>query len=111
MGALTFGTLIATARKKKGLTQKSLASRIKRHEDEQESISAQYLNDIEHDRRNPPSEHIIGQLARELGLSKDRLCLMAGMLPAQDHETISGARPEVVESAWTAFRRKISQKS
>ena len=107
----SFGKLIVAARKKKGLSQKELASRIKKQENDQESISAQYLNDIEHDRRHPPSEHIIGQPARELGLSKDRLCLVAGTLPADDHETISSAQPDALESAWTAFRRQIRRKS
>ena len=103
----TFGALISAARKKKGLSQKELASRVKKQEKEEESISAQYLNDIEHDRRRPPSEHIIAQLATELGLSKERLCLIAGTLPARDQATISNAQPEIVESAWKAFRRNI----
>lgn len=107
----TFGGMIATARKKKGLSQRELASRLKKRDSDQESISAQYLNDIEHDRRNPPSEHFIGQLARELGIPKDRLCLIAGTLPEQDQETISNAPPEVIDSAWTAFRRDIRRKS
>jgi transcriptional regulator with XRE-family HTH domain len=103
----TFGSVISAARKKKGLSQKELASRIKKQESDRESISAQYLNDVEHDRRRPPSEHMIAQLAKELNLSKDRLCLVAGTLPAEDHQTISSAQPEIVESAWTAFRRQI----
>jgi transcriptional regulator with XRE-family HTH domain len=109
MGA-SFGSLISTARKRRKLSQRQLAALIMK-ENDREPISAQYLNDIEHDRRNPPSEYIIAQLARELGLSKDRLCLIAGTLPAEDHEIISSAQPEVVESAWTLFRRNIRRKS
>ena len=86
---MTFGELIVEARKKVGLSQKQLAERIKKEGGE--AISPQYLNDIERDRRNPPSEYLISQFAKELGLSKERLLavsgspglLVAGGLPQQ----------------------------
>ena len=53
----TFGTLISEARRAKGLSQKDLAAKVKKEDGQ--AISAQYLNDIEHDRRNPPSELLI----------------------------------------------------
>jgi transcriptional regulator with XRE-family HTH domain len=47
-----FGTLISEARRSKGLSQKDLAAKVKKEDGQ--AISPQYLNDIEHDRRNPP---------------------------------------------------------
>ena len=61
----TFGAILSEARKAKGMSQKELAAKV-RGEDGQ-AISPQYLNDIEHDRRNPPSEFLIGQIAELLG--------------------------------------------
>ena len=48
----TFGTIISEARAAKGMSQKDLAAQLKKEDGA--VISAQYLNDIEHDRRNPP---------------------------------------------------------
>ena len=95
---MTFGEIIAEARKRAGLSQKELASKIRKEDGE--PISAQYLNDIEHNRRNPPSEHFIFQFARVLSLPKDHLCLAAGMLPKDMHEKVSSAKPEKVEEAF-----------
>jgi transcriptional regulator with XRE-family HTH domain len=75
----TFGTIIAEARRPKGLSQRELAAKVKKEDGQ--AISAQYLNDIEHDRRNPPNEYLIAQFAHELDLDKDVLCLAAGTIP------------------------------
>lgn len=73
----TFGRIIADARKAVGMSQKDLAARTRKEGGG--SISPQYLNDIEHDRRNPPSEFIIEQIAGHLGLSKEHLIAAAGL--------------------------------
>ena len=104
---MTFGKIIGDARKKAELSQKELASRIKKEDGN--SISAQYLNDIEHDRRNPPSEFLIGQFAKELKLSKEYLVLAAGNLPAELQRTLASLNPEKVEKAFSAFRRTIKK--
>ena len=62
---MTFGETIAGARKDKGVSQRELAMRIVKEDGA--AISPQYLNDIERDRRNPPGDHLLEQLARELG--------------------------------------------
>ena len=59
-------------------------------------ISAQYLNDIEHDRRNPPSEFLIAQFATVLKLDKDVLILAAGMIP-QDLQQMAATQPDKVQ--------------
>jgi transcriptional regulator with XRE-family HTH domain len=102
---MTFGKIIAQARKKLGISQKELAKRIKKEDGE--SISPQYLNDIERDRRNPPSEYLISQFAKELKLSKHYLLLAAGTLPQEDKEKLSDSNPDDVEQAYRAFRRQI----
>ena len=102
---MTFGQIISGARKKLGWSQKELAARIKKEDREQ--ISPQYLNDIERDRRNPPSEYLVSQFARELKLSKEYLLAASGALPEDLKEQVSGAKPEVVERAFQAFRRQI----
>lgn len=103
----TFGKIISERRKTLGLSQKELATRIKK--DDGVAISAQYLNDIEHDRRNPPSEFMIEQLAQELNFEKDFLCLVAGTVPQDIHDALLEARPQEVERVVRVFRRRINK--
>jgi transcriptional regulator with XRE-family HTH domain len=102
----TFGTIISEARRALGMSQKELAAKI-RKEDGQ-AISAQYLNDIEHDRRNPPSEFLIVQFATLLKLDKDVLILAAGMIP-QDLQKMAATQPDKMEHAFKAFRKAIKK--
>ena len=104
----TFGRIIADARKALGMSQKDLAART--HKDGGGSISPQYLNDIEHDRRNPPAEFIIEQLAGHLGLSKEHLIAAAGLWPTDLREELPGSDPQQVEKAFTAFRKVLKHK-
>lgn len=100
----TFGTVLSEARKAKGMSQKELAAKV-RKEDGQ-AISPQYLNDIEHDRRNPPSEFIISQMAELLDFDKDTLCLAAGTIPS-DLMKMAATRPDKVQQAFKAFRKTV----
>ncbi len=100
----TFGTIISEARAAKGMSQKDLAAQLKKEDGS--VISAQYLNDIEHDRRNPPSEFIIGQMAEILSLHKDALCLAAGLIP-EDLKKLAATNPDEVEKAFKVFRRSV----
>ncbi len=59
---MTFGQTIAAARKELGISQRELASRVVKEDGV--PISAQYLNDIKRERRNPPGEHLLGQFAK-----------------------------------------------
>lgn len=104
----TFGRIIASARKTLGISQKDLAAKI-RKEDGQ-AISPQYLNDIEHDRRNPPNEFIIEQLAKHLKLSTEYLMIAAGMLPSQLLKDMKGAEPEHIQRAYRAFRDNLKKR-
>lgn len=100
----TFGTLISEARRAKGLSQKDLAAKVKKEDGQ--AISAQYLNDIEHDRRNPPSEFLIAQIAEHVDLSKDVLCIAAGTIP-NDLQKMATTQPQKVEIAFKAFRKAV----
>ena len=101
----TFGQIISEARKALGLSQKDLAAKVLKEDGE--PISPQYLNDIEHDRRNPPSEFIIRQLAKHLKLKEEPLVAAAGMWPADIQEKVRSADPKAVEQAFTAFRKAL----
>ena len=103
---MSFGQIIVDARKRLGISQKQLAERIRKEDGE--AISPQYLNDIERDRRNPPSEHLITQFSKELGLSKTYLLAATGALPEELRQLVKDSSPEAVERAFQAFRKKIS---
>jgi transcriptional regulator with XRE-family HTH domain len=98
----SFGQIIAEARRKAGLSQKQLASMVKKENGV--PISPQYLNDLEHDRRHPPPDHLIAQFARALNLKPDYLTLAAGKVP-RDIRAIGVAQPEVVDEAFRLFRK------
>lgn len=101
----TFGKVISEQRKLKQMSQKDLAALVKREDGV--AISPQYLNDIEHDRRNPSSDHLVRQLAQILGLKTDYLYFLAGKFPTD----VMGkaATPDRVERAMVAFRREFKK--
>jgi len=103
----TFGGAISDARKAKGWALKDLAGRIRR-EDDGETISPQYLNDIEHDRRSPSSDHMVKQFADALGIDPDWLYYLAGRFP----EDIRGKKlsEKQVSEVMVAFRRTLGTK-
>lgn len=101
---MSFGRVIGEARKNAGLSQKELAERILKEDGG--AISPQYLNDLEHDRRNPPSEHLIEQFAKVLGINADLLYYQAGELPT-DVRNLSSVDEKRVAAAYKAFRQKI----
>ena len=99
---VTFGRYIADARKKLQMSQKELASQILREEDD-EPISPQYLNDIERDRRNPSSDHLIQQRATVLKIDADYLSYLAGKLPEEIRR--KNLSEDAVKAAFLAFRK------
>ena len=101
---MTFGEAITQARKDKKLSQRDVAAGTRKEDGN--PISAQYLNDIEHDRRNPPNEFITRQLAEMLEIESDYLLFLAGRWPS-DLRAMSGDQEDVT-SAMKAFRRSLS---
>ena len=100
---MMFGELIASRRKALGLSQKELAARIRREDDGH--ISPQYLNDLERNRRNPPSEYLLRQFAQALDLPSEFLFYVVGQLP-EDLRDQSDQPGEVV-AAFRAFRKTL----
>jgi transcriptional regulator with XRE-family HTH domain len=100
----TFGGVVSDARRRAGKSQKELAGLIIKEDGA--PISAQYLNDLERDRRNPPA-HLIDQFAASLGLPREYLDYVAGQMPPE----LLGmrAQPDRVEAAFRAFRRELSK--
>jgi transcriptional regulator with XRE-family HTH domain len=102
---MTFGQAIAAERKKRGWRRKDLAARILKEDGT--PISPQYLNDIELDRRNPPSEYLLEQIAIALGLDADYLFYLAGRIPPKDRG--GDHPPEKVRAAFAAFRKELAK--
>ena len=100
----TFGQVITDARKKAGLTQKEVAERLRRGDGR--VVLPPYLNDLEHDRRYPPENEVIEQLAKILGLSSDVLYFYAKRVPA---DVRRDADDNEVEAAYRAFRQVIDE--
>jgi len=101
----SFGRAVASARKKLGLSQKDLAAKIIKEDGE--AITPQYLNDIEHDRRSPSSDHMVNQFAEVLQISPDILYWLARRVP--DDIARANVGPAEIEKAFAAFRRSLKE--
>lgn len=102
---MTFGEIIAQKRRELGLSQKDVAARVKKEDGE--AISPQYLNDLERNRRNPPSAPLLRQFAELLGLSEEYLSFVAGRLP--EDLRADTYQPEQVDEAFRVFRRTLKE--
>ena len=99
----SFGRMIASRRKELKMSQKDLAARIRKEDGE--PITPQYLNDIEHDRRSPSSDHMVKEFARVLDMKADVLYLVAGRVPGDiKRDKIS---PQKMEKAVALFRKAL----
>ena len=103
----TFGQSIAKARKAKALSQKDLAGRILKEEDGK-AISPQYLNDIEHDRRSPTSDHLIRQFAVVLDMDENTLFVLAGKIPDDVRRDLTD--PAKAGAAFMNFRKTVAKR-
>ena len=103
----SLGETIRGARVSKRMSQRQLALLIKKEDGN--PVSFQFINDVELDRRSP-SEVMLGNLATELNLDKDFLCLLASRFPKDVEADISAAPPKIVTQAWQSFRKRISRR-
>ena len=108
MTKTTFGEAIADARKALGLSQKEFASRVRKEDGT--SITPQYLNDIEHDRRSPTTDQMVTALAKAVGKDVEYFFVLAGKLPPADIRKASTVSPERVQNAMLAFRKALGEK-
>jgi transcriptional regulator with XRE-family HTH domain len=102
----TFGQVLTDARKRAGLTQKEVAERLKREDGR--PVDAPYLNAVEHDRRRPPQNFLIQQLAKIVGIPADVLFFHASRVPPDMERDFDD---RAVESAWEAFRKAFSPRT
>jgi transcriptional regulator with XRE-family HTH domain len=98
----TFGQTLMQARKRAGLTQKEVAERLRREDGR--PVDAPYLNAVEHDRRRPPPNHLIQQLAEIIGISAEVLFFHAKRMPA---DMADDPKEDQVEAAYEAFRKAL----
>ena len=103
---VTFGQAISKARKALGLSQKELAARVMKEEGGG-SISPQHINDIEHDRRSPTSDHLIRQFATVLAVDEGYLFVLAGKIP--DKLRRAANNQEKIVAAFTNFRKALKE--
>jgi len=92
----TFGQAIREARKSVGLTQKAVAEGIRR------KVLPPFLNDLEFDRRHPPENAVIEQLANILKLSPDILYFYAKRVPGDIAHNVDEERIIAAYRAWRA---------
>ena len=102
---MLFGEIVVRARQRLGISQKDLASRLRK--DDGSPISAQYLHDIEKGRRNPPPSALLDQLAVELNLPRDYLYYAAGEIPQDLLQADLG--PDVVGRVFGALRHELEK--
>ena len=100
----TFGQVIVEARKAVGLTQKAVTERLRRGDGRK--VLPPYLNDLEHDRRYPPENAMIEQLAKILNVSSDVLYFYAKRVPPDMRRDATDTE---VEAAYGAFLRVIDE--
>ena len=100
----TFGRVVAEARKKLRMNQKSLAAAVLREDGA--PITPQYLNDIEHDRRVPSSK-LVHEFARVLEIDSTYLEYLAGRIPEDWRR--ANLTEEVFRRAEVAFRQSIGK--
>lgn len=103
----TFGGAVSLARKALGLSQKELASRVLKEDGT--PITPQYLNDIEHDRRSPTSDHMVTALAKALSQEPAYFFLLAGKVHPADVRRAAKADPKLVQEAVLAFRTTLKR--
>jgi transcriptional regulator with XRE-family HTH domain len=103
----SFGEALAELRWSARLRQKELAALVLKEDGR--PISPQYVNDLEHDRRNPPSAFLIKQFAKALGVSPDYLYHCAGVLP-EDLKNIQTSKESVI-AAYKVFRRALNKRA
>lgn len=97
-----FGDFIRERRVFLKLSLRQVAEKIKKEDGD--VLSPQYLNDIEHNRRNPPSEHIIEELASILEVDKNYLLALKGEPPTLVKNYLV-EKPETGDALGRLFRK------
>lgn len=102
---MTLGELIVKKRGEKGISQKHLAKLIIKENGK--PISAPYLNDIEHNRRSPTSDHTLGQIAKVLEIEPMVLYFVTKRIPLSVYNKPIGE--ELMIAALQALERTVRE--
>src|SRR6266851_4578768 len=97
-----FGDTIREARQRLKLSLKAVGDKLRKEDGT--NVSPQYLNDLEHGRRNPPDENLITQMAKVFALDAEKLLALAGKEPVEVQEYLEEA-PEERGSIGRLFRK------
>lgn len=100
---ITFGKIVYNARKSKNLNLRECAALI--FKDDSNPISFQYLNNLEKDRKNPPSEYIIDQISEVLDIPLEVLYFYAEIFPKNINKNIDQNK---IIKAYKHFVRSLS---
>lgn len=98
----SFGELISARRKELGWSQKELSEKVLKEDGK--PISPQYLNDLERNRRDAPSDHLIQAFASILTIDVNLLFYSAGEFAPELRDRTDLDR---VGRAIAAFRRTL----
>jgi transcriptional regulator with XRE-family HTH domain len=102
---LTFGQAVTELRQQTGLNQRELAKKVRKEDGG--PISQQYLNDIEHDRRNPTGEHLIKEMAKALNADATFLTWLSGQVPSELRDVVRD--PETLKRLIDLARRETTR--
>lgn len=102
LDANKFGDAIREARQRLKLSLQKVGEKLRK--DDGTSLSPQYLNDLEHGRRNPPDEKLVAQMAKVLDINPDTLLSLAGKGPVEVQEYLEDA-PEERGNIGRLFRK------
>jgi transcriptional regulator with XRE-family HTH domain len=102
----TFGKIIYNARKHKNLNLRQCAALIMKEDNT--PISFQYLNNVEKDRKKPPSEYIINQLSKVLDVPIELLYFYAEIFPKNLDKNAD--KDKIIE-AYKYFVKSLAQKT
>jgi transcriptional regulator with XRE-family HTH domain len=72
-----------------------------------EAVSFQYLSELENDHRNPPSEHLLDEIARVYKITRSYLYIQAGRIPP-DFPRRSVKEPQA-DAIFQELRRIVEQ--
>ncbi len=103
----TFGEIIAEARKGRGLTQRALSAQLKKPGGA--TLGLAYINNIEHNRRNPPAPHFVAQLAAVLGVPPEVLRFYARRLDEELLVELGDVPHARIVAAYAAFKRELRE--
>ncbi len=97
----TFGELLRSIRRSKGLSQRELADRIE--------VDFSYISKLENDRIPPPAADTIVKICQTLGVQPELLLSLTGKLPSEIKELI-GSNPKALEFLRKAHAMNLDEK-